>query len=218
MLSRFLLLTILIALSSGCSWFGKKDERKYLSDIGTLTVRTASDEPLGVDHRDVIRSYQSYLEVSTDPELRVRVAHRIAGLKLQWDEIRMDQFGDDIDAMVAEDREMAEASIGDYETLLELYPDRIDNDTIYYQLAKAYSLAGRQNQAIAVLEELTERYPESIYYLESQFRLGRMLYNVSDFEASENRFAQVVEFGPDGNQYYLDAQVDRLVSLHLQSF
>ena len=217
MLFRFLLLAMLVVVSSGCSWFGKKDERKYLSDIGTLTVRTASDEPLGVDHRDVIRSYKSYLEVSTDPELRVRVAHRIAGLKLQWDEIRMDQFGDDIDAMVEEDREMAEASIGDYEALLELYPDRIDNDTIYYQLAKAYSLAGRQNQAIAVLEELTERYPESIYYLESQFRLGRMLYNVSDFEASESRFTQVVEFGPEGNPYYLDAQYFRGWALFKQN-
>ena len=36
----------------------------------------------------------------------------------------MDQFGDDILAMVEEDREMAEASIGDYEALLELYPDQ----------------------------------------------------------------------------------------------
>ena len=82
MLFRFLVLVMLVVVTSGCSWLGKKDERKYISDIGTLTVRTASDEPLGLDHRDVIRSYKSYLEVSTDPELRVRVAHRIAGLKL----------------------------------------------------------------------------------------------------------------------------------------
>ncbi|MEC8104476.1 MAG: tetratricopeptide repeat protein [Pseudomonadota bacterium] len=204
-LKTVVLISVVFTLSA-CSWLGKKDERRYLSDIGTLTVRTASNEPLGVDHKDVIRSYKSYLEVSTDPEMRVRVAHRIAGLKLQWDEIRLDEFGDDIDSMVAEDREMAEASIGDYEALLSLYPDRIDNDAIYYQLAKAYSLAGRTNQAIAVLEELTARYAESIYYLESQFRLGRMLYNVRDYEASEMRFEQVVAFGDQGNPYYLDAQ------------
>jgi len=214
---RILAVGLMVIIASGCSWLGKKDERRYLSDIGTLTVRTASNEPLGVDHRDVIRSYKSYLEVSTDPEMRVRVAHRIAGLKLQWDEVRLEEFGDDIDGMVEEDREMAEASIGDYEALLKLYPDRIDNDAIYYQLAKAYSLAGRPNQAIAVLEEMTERYPESIYYLESQFRLGRMLYNVSDFEASEQRFAQVIEFGPEGNQYYMDAQYFRGWALFKQN-
>lgn len=206
MILRTLIALLVVSLVSGCSWLDRKNERLTLADIGTLTVRTASDEALGVDHRDVIRSYQAYLEVATDPEMRVRVAHRIAGLKLQWDEIRLEEMGDNVDSVIEEDREMAEASIKDYEDLIRMYPDRIDNDAIYYQLAKAYSLALRPNQAIAVLEELTERYPESIYYLESQFRLGRMLYNVSDFEAAEARFASVIEFGNGGNPYYMDAQ------------
>jgi TolA-binding protein len=214
-----LALIIFIAVGiTGCSWFSKKDDTRYLADIGTLTVRFASDEPLDVEHADVIRAYQSYLEVGTDPELRVRVAHRIAGLKLQWDEIRLEQNADgDIDSMVEEDKAMAEASIGDYETLIRTYPNRIDNDAIYYQLAKAYSLAGRPNQAIAVLEELTERYPESLYYLESQFRLGRMLYAVGDFEASEQRFTEVVNFGPDGNTLYFDSQYLRAWAIFKQN-
>jgi len=217
MLSRLLATALVLSLISGCSWFRSKDETRYLSDIGTLKVRLASDEPLGVDHSDVIRSYQAYLEVGTDPEMRVRVAHRIAGLKLQWDEIRSERFGEDITTQIEEDRQMAEASIQDYENLLSAYPDRIDNDAIHYQLAKAYSLAGRPNQAIAVLEELTERYPESLYYLESQFRLGRMLYNVSDFEASEQRFSEVVAFGAKGNPYYMDAQYLRGWALFKQN-
>ncbi|MEK9765565.1 MAG: tetratricopeptide repeat protein [Thalassolituus sp.] len=217
MLSRVLVVAVVASLAAGCSWFKSKDETRYLSDIGTLKVRLASNEPLGVDHGDVIRSYQSYLEVGTDPEMRVRVAHRIAGLKLQWDEIRSERYGEDIDTQIEEDRQMAEASIQDYENLLSAYPDRIDNDAIHYQLAKAYSLAGRPNQAIAVLEELTERYPESLYYLESQFRLGRMLYNVSDFEASEQRFSEVIAFGAQGNPYYMDAQYLRGWALFKQN-
>lgn len=203
---RLIVLFISLSFISACSWFKSKDEPLYLSDIGSLKVRMSSDEPLGVDHRDVIRSYQSYLEVGTDAEMRVRVAHRIAGLKLQWDEVRLEQYDEDLDAVDAEDKAMAEASIDDYETLISDYPDRIDNDAVYYQLAKAYSIAGRPNQAIAVLEELTELYPESIYYLESQFRLGRMLYAVGDYEGSEQRFTGVMAFGNAGNQYYMDAQ------------
>lgn len=205
-MTRLILVILSLSLISGCSWFKSKEEVLYLSDIGSLKVRLSSDEPLGVDHRDVIRAYQSYLEVGSDAEMRVRVAHRIAGLKLQWDEVRLEKYDTDLDAMMAEDKSMAETSISDYETLIAAYPDRIDNDAIYYQLAKAYSIAGRPNQAIAVLEELTERFPESIYYLESQFRLGRMLYAAGDYEASEQRFAEVVAFGNEGNQYYMDAQ------------
>jgi TolA-binding protein len=205
-MTRLFMLIIAVTFLSACSLFKDKNEPLHLSDIGSLKVRLSSDEPLGVDHRDVIRSYQSYLEVGSDAEMRVRVAHRIAGLKLQWDEVRLEQFDENIDIVVAEDKAMAEASIGDYETLISEYPDRIDNDSIYYQLAKAYSIAGRPNQAIAVLEALTELYPESIYYIESEFRLGRMLYAVGDYQGSEQRFSEVVAFGAEGNQYYMDAQ------------
>lgn len=213
-----LFLTFGIAFTlSACSWMAKKDERLYISDIGTVNVRTAESEPALVDHKDIINTYKSYLDVSTDSELRVRVAHRIAGLKLQWDELHYDENEDDIDSLVAEDREMAQSSIDDYEALLSLYPDRTDNDAIYYQLAKAYSISGSINQAIAVLEELTARYSESDYYLESQFRLARMFYNVGDYEASETRFERVIAFGEQGNAYYLDAQYLRGWALFKQN-
>ncbi len=200
-----------VAMSlSGCStmnrMLGGYEEPERLQQIGSLKLRLMSNEPLEVDHESVIRSYQSYLEVSEDPEMRVRVAHRIAGLKLDWDEVRGEDTDENLELFAAEDRALAEASIQDYITLVTEYPERPDNDVIYYQLARAYMLTDRINLAIGALEELTELFPDSEYYLESQFRLGRMLYTVRDYEAAEFRFAVVSDAGDVDNPYYMDAQ------------
>ena len=62
----------------GCStmnrFLGGYEEPERLQQIGSLKLRLMSNEPLEVDHESVIRSYQSYLEVSEDPEMRVRVS------------------------------------------------------------------------------------------------------------------------------------------------
>ena len=204
-----LLLTSSLVLS-GCSslnrMLGGYEEPERLQEIGSLKLRLMSNEPLAVDHESVINSYKSYLEVSEDPEMRVRVAHRIAGLKLDWDEIRGDEEIDNLELFAQEDRDLAEASIQDYVTLVTDYPQRPDNDVIYYQLARAYSLTGRINLAINALLDLTEKFPESEYFLESQFRLGRLLYAVGDFEASAEHFAVVISTGTENNPYYMDAQ------------
>lgn len=220
-MSRVIPLLLAMFILGGCSTFnkilGNHDEPEYLEDIGSLKLRLMSDEPLAVDHESVIRSYQSYLEVSEDTEMRVRVAHRIAGLKLDWDEVRDEQMDDNIELFNLEDRALAEASINDYVKLVSDYPERPDNDVIYYQLARAYSLTDRINLAIGALEDLTALYPDSEYYLEAQYRLGRMLYNVRDYEASAERFAVVIAQGPENNPYYMDAQYLRGWSIFKQS-
>ncbi len=208
-LSLLMLVSLSLGLS-GCStmnrMLGGYEEPERLQEIGSLKLRLMSNEPLAVDHESVINSYKAYLEVSEDPEMRVRVAHRIAGLKLDWDEIRGDELDDNLELFAQEDRDLAEASIQDYITLVTEYPERPDNDVIYYQLARAYMLTGRINLAINALLDLTERFPESEYFLESQFRLGRMLYAVGDFEASAEHFAVVIGIGTEDNPYYMDAQ------------
>ncbi|AHK17591.1 tetratricopeptide repeat protein [Thalassolituus oleivorans] len=205
---KYFLSLILISatlVTSGCSLFSRSDKTIRIADIGSLKVRSVSNEPIDVSHEDVVRYYQAYLAVATDPEMRVRVAHRIAGLKLQSDEIRMERVVDD-EAALAEDRILAKASIDDYENLLKAFPDRVDNDAIYYQLAKAYSLAGQPYQAISVLEELVKRYPRSIYYLEAQFRLGQLLYAAGDYEMSEAAYQALISVGPAANRFYRDAE------------
>ncbi|PIQ41983.1 MAG: hypothetical protein COW58_00865, partial [Thalassolituus sp. CG17_big_fil_post_rev_8_21_14_2_50_53_8] len=84
---RVLFLLIITSLT-GCSLFSQPDDtEKTLGNINGLKVRLLSNDPLETSHDDVIERYQGYLDVATEPEMRIRVAHRIASLKLQAEEI-----------------------------------------------------------------------------------------------------------------------------------
>ena len=223
----------IVMLLSGCAIFKDPAEQQVkLENIPELKVRLMTNEPLEVTHEEVIERYQSYLSVSTEAEMRIRVAHRIASLKLQADEVAEERLAAAEEALAVaqengeqsqqqaevlaadlaaeqqasrEERSMALASIQDYETLLKQYPDRLDNDAVLYQLAKAYSITGQPYQAIAVLEELVLKYPRSGYYLESEFRLGQLLYAAADYEAAAEAYQRLIDRGRDDNKYYVSA-------------
>lgn len=234
-MNKLISLTLAAFLLAGCAVFqDPKDAEVKLENIPELKVRLMTNEPLDVTHQEVIDRYQSYLAVSTEAEMRIRVAHRIASLKLQADEVSWDQEAEDADDALtgdqtdgaqenvqdaeklaaelqqeqqasAEERSMALSSIKDYESLLKEYPDRVDNDAVLYQLAKAYSITGQPYQAIAVLEELALKYPRSGYYLETEFRLGQLLYAAGDFEAAAEAYQRLVDRGREDNKYYVSA-------------
>ena len=202
--------SILLSLVA-CSSSPKKVDDRNLGEIGKLKLRLISNEPIEVDYDTVIDSYLSYLEVSTDSEMRIRAAHRIADLKFEKENRKMQGHTAEKPAQVFHgiddtDRFLAKASINDYEKLLKKYPDRQDNDLLYYQLAKAYFVSGRLNQSIVALENLIEKYPESQFFLESLFRLGEMLFEVGDFEMSALNYEKVVNYETDNNPYYMHAQ------------
>lgn len=235
-LNRSCQLLLLIAFSwvlSSCAVFQDPAEQQTkLEHIPQLKVRLMSNETPEVSHQQVIERYQQYLAVATEPEMRIRVAHRIASLKLQAEEVAQERLEAAEDALaeaqanndeaeiryqaealagelaqeqqasVAE-RGMALASIDDYEALLKRYPDRPDNDAVLYQLAKAYHITGQPYQTIAVLEQLVAQFPASGYYLEAEFRLGQLLYAAGDYEAAAQAYDRLLARGRDGNKYYV---------------
>lgn len=209
--SVFLLSILIMFLTlSGCSVFDSITQSaplktQKLSDIESSNIRLLANENVPITHDEVIEKYRAYLDVSEDPELRVKTHHRIANLRLQKDEFHFDKgFSEDVAGM-ATGEDFGRQSIADYERLLLEYPDRSDNDIALYQLAKAYSLAGEPFETIRVLELLTEDYPESDYLLESLFRLGEVYYANGVYHLSEHSFRRLIEHGSDGNKYYLSA-------------
>ena len=172
--SRSLALIAAAVVVTGCSLVSLQENTAgTLESIDDVRIRLQPDEPLKTDHQQVLEKYQAYLDVAGDAEMRVRVSHRMANLKLQSEELALDNGavlvadGSDVAGTMSEQR-VAMASIRDYEALLKAHPDRDDNDAMLYQLAKAYSIAGKPYLAIATLEQLTEEYPRSEYYLESE--------------------------------------------------
>lgn len=210
-MKKLLCAVLTIALLSGCSVLEPLTEQEQLSQqtLGNLApaaLRLMGNENIDIDHDEVMEKYRAYLEVSTDEELRIRTHHRIANLRLQKDEFIL-EGGDQSDEASAKVFELdaGRESIADYEKLLAKYPDRNDNDLALYQLAKAYSLAGEPFETIRVLEQLTELYPRSDYYLESLFRLGDIYYANGVYDLAESSYQRLIIRGSEGNKYYLNA-------------
>ena len=201
-------LVLLSVLLTGCSLFPDRN-KGTLADIETLKIRLLPNDEAEVTHEEVINYYQRYLEVSTDPELQVRVAHRVAAIKLQAEEQALDQELEQKPVFDAGDTELSRkqaiTAIRDYETLLQDHPDRSDNDAILYQLAKAYTLAGKPRLAIVTLEKLVTDFPKSEYYLEGEFRLGQLFYAAGDYEMAVAAYQRLLDQGRSGNTYYVSA-------------
>ena len=92
-------------------------------------------------------------------------------------------------------------TIDAYVALLKAYPDRPNNDTIMYQLAKAYELDTQLEEAIAVLIQLTEQFPESVHWVESQFRIAEFLFSDIQYKRAEAAYLSIVNH-PDASTFY----------------
>lgn len=90
----------------------------------------------------------------------------------------------------------------DYNTAILLYKELLDTSTnpaergeAYYLLAKAYALAGDLDNSRGALDSLVKEYPDSPFYVESQFRRGELLFSEGDFEYSAIAYREVVKAG-----------------------
>src|SRR5690606_30877324 len=82
----------------------------------------------------------------------------------------------------------------DYNTAILLYKELLDTSTnpeergeAYYLLAKAYALAGDLENSRVALDSLVKEYPDSPFYVESQFRRGELLFSEGDFDYAADR-------------------------------
>lgn len=201
---KWLVAVILLLSLSACSHFSGQRSAPSISAIERGPIRIIENAPLSVDHQQVIDRYQQYLDIATDTEVKIRVAQRIATLKLQADEVAQGQTVTR-QRSAQQERRFAQQAIDDYEFLLREHPNRVDNDALLYQLARAYQQLGQRSQAIRVLDTLVERYPRSPYYLEGEFRLAQLLYQVADYEQSIQAYQRVIDQGADKNRFYLSA-------------
>jgi TolA-binding protein len=142
-------------------------------------------------------NYRAFLDlVSDDPELRAEAMRRLGDLELEATEA--EQLVQNIDSL---DGAGYGNAIGLYQQLLEAYPDYRRNDTVLYQLARAYETGGRTDEALEVLEELVSRYPDTLLIDEVQFRRGEMLFLRKRYNESEAAYQVVVRYGEESRFY-----------------
>ena len=151
-----------------------------------------------LDSSDLARtSYRAFLDlVSDDPELRAEAMRRLGDLELEATEAM--QLADNIDAL---DQRGYNNAVALYQQLLEAYPDYRRNDTVLYQLARAYEIGGLTDEALLVLDELVARFPDTVLIDEVQFRRGEMLFLRKRYNDSEAAYQAVVTYGESSRFY-----------------
>ena len=168
-------------------------EFKSIGEVDGFHVEVEPQVSFEVDRARVIDSFRSLAEITaegggTGDELR-----RLADLEL---ESSLDKrLSDDIIAQQQGATESLRA-IGIYETYLEKYPVREDNDMILYQLSRAYALEEDADRSMEVLDRLALEFPQSRYIDEVQFRRGELLFVENDFDGAEAAYGDVVSNHP----------------------
>ncbi len=172
-------------LLSGCS---SAPDRRTLAQLPPAQV--PRDTPVTApDPEQVAWRYQRALEVAEDPGLRLTIRLRLADL-----------------AMARAEAEQAEGATGPlFGDAIARYASLIDDyragqlpaltqaaDHLYYQLAKAYALDGRLEEADATLAELAHHYPDSRYYAEAQFRRAEGAFSRGDYAEAEDHYQSVL--------------------------
>jgi len=142
-------------------------------------------------------NYREFLDlVADDPSLSAEAMRRLGDLELEASEAA--QLAENIESLGNASYDNA---VSLYQRLLEAYPDYRRNDTVLYQLARAYETGGRTDEALEVLEELVVKYPATPMIDEAQFRRGEMLFLRKRYNQAEQAYQEVIGFGEESRFY-----------------
>ncbi|MCP4300921.1 MAG: tetratricopeptide repeat protein [Gammaproteobacteria bacterium] len=194
---RYLLLALLaLALSAPVA----NADVKKKDTIKSLEKKRVNIRPGKVilESSDLARdNYRAFLDlVSDDPELRAEAMRRLGDLELEATEA--DQLAQNIESL---DSTGYNNAVALYQQLLEAYPDYLRNDTVLYQLARAYEIGGRTDEALEILDELVAKYPDTALIDEVQFRRGEMLFLRKRYNDAEMAYQDVRKYGETSRFY-----------------
>jgi cellulose synthase operon protein C len=168
-----------------------------IKDLEKREVQVTPDPPTDVKPQQAIEQYRQFLELqSKNEKMRTEAMRRLGDLQVEVDEAAR---AAGVDSSVA-GLELKEA-IKLYEGLLAAHPDYARNDAVMYQLSRAHEAQARPEKALAVLDGLVRKYPQSQWYTEAQFRRGEILFSMGRYHDAELAYGAVIKAGPDSGFY-----------------
>jgi len=142
-------------------------------------------------------NYRAFLGlVSDNPELRAEAMRRLGDLEL--DATEAEQLAANMETL---NHASFNNAVQLYQQLLEAYPDYRRNDTVLYQLARAYEMGGRNDEALEILNELVGEFSDTPLIDEVQFRRGEMLFLHKNYYDAEAAYQDVIKYG-DRSRFY----------------
>ncbi len=172
------------------------DKKNTLENIEPAVIpKMQSFDAVNID--DIVQSYRKVLERVNDENIQQDVLRRLAAIELFIAEKKQ------IEEEAPNSNELYKYVIQNYKELLSQQAGRADNDKLLYSLAKAYALSGQIDKELEILTTLVERFPESVYFQEAQFRRGEMLFSNKAYKEAAKAYLAVIhsnENSPSVNQ------------------
>jgi cellulose synthase operon protein C len=196
---RVLAAAAAFALATAASGADRKPKPTgTIKDLEQREIVVKPEPPGDVQPQRAIEQYRKFLELkSGDPALRAEAMRRLGDLQVEVDE-QARGSGEIVDP--ASGLQLKDA-IDLYENLLKSFPDYARNDTVMYQLSRAYEAQAKPERALAVLDQLVQRHPQSSWITEAQFRRGEILFSQGQYRAAESAYAAVAGAGPQTGFY-----------------
>ncbi|MDP9010424.1 MAG: tetratricopeptide repeat protein [Pseudomonadota bacterium] len=168
-----------------------------IKDLDNQTVDVSTDPPQHVDSAKTMESYKRFLDLNAgDASLRAEALRRLGDLNLESSESERIER-----ELVTNEGLRATEAIHLYSALLKTYPKYERNDSVLYQLARAYELNAQPDKALASLDQLVAQYPNSRFMDETQFRRGELLFSQKAYPKSQAAYEAVIKAGPSSAFY-----------------
>src|SRR5580658_10321238 len=190
----------LAALSAGAlspaAWAATK-QPQTIKDLDSQQIDVSPDPPKGVDNDKTMNSYKRFLDLNAgDAALREEAMRRLGDLNLESSESERIEH-----ELATNEGLRATEAIHLYSALLKTYPKYERNDSVLYQLARAYELNAQPDKALASLDRLVTSYPNSHYIDEAQFRRGELLFSTKTYPAAQAAYEAVIKIGSKSGFY-----------------
>ena len=168
-----------------------------IKDLETQQIEVNTDPPRNVDSNKTMDSYKRFLDLNAgDAALRAEALRRLGDLNLESSESERIER-----ELVTNEGLRATEAIHLYSALLKTYPRYERNDSVLYQLARAYELNAQPDKALATLDQLVASYPNSHYIDEAQFRRGELLFSNKAYPKAQNAYEAVIKIGSSSGFY-----------------
>ena len=189
---------ILTALLLGPSLLSAAPKKPpTIKDLDNQPVDVSPDPPKNVDAAKTMESYKRFLDLNAgDASLRSEALRRLGDLNLESSESERIEH-----ELATNEGLRATEAIHLYTALLKTYPKYERNDSVLYQLARAYELNAQPDKALNSLDQLVAQYPSSHFIDEAQFRRGEILFSDKAYPKAQAAYEAVIKGGSASGFY-----------------
>jgi tetratricopeptide (TPR) repeat protein len=168
-----------------------------IKDLDAQDIDVSTAAPKNVDANKTMDSYKRFLDLNAgDAALRSEALRRLGDLNLESSESERIER-----ELITNEGLRATEAIHLYSALLKAYPKYERNDSVLYQLARAYELNAQPEKALASMDQLVAAYPKSHYIDEVQFRRGELLFNDKAYAKAQAAYEAVIKIGASSGFY-----------------